>query len=291
MALDTYANFQAAIADHLIRTDLTSQIVDCITLFEAEASQELFRNRLIEVELVLIPSAPAAVNVTGAVDAGDGTIQLTVDSTASIPFDGDLVTIENVEGTTEANGLWNTLFTSGATTVILVGSTFTNTYTSGGTMQGVQGRCMLPADFIGWRRVTAVGSTNFDLTYVTPGVFAEVFPTDVATAGTSRSFTIGATYGGSALFVHPGSVTRLILNYFAATPALSGSLNWLFTNRVDAYWNGVLEQIYRYTKDYDQASVYQQAKSAIFDQIKRRQFREAGALAIRVAGSSYGQTP
>jgi hypothetical protein len=42
MALDNYADFQAAIADQIVRTDLTNQIIDCITLFEVEASRELF---------------------------------------------------------------------------------------------------------------------------------------------------------------------------------------------------------------------------------------------------------
>ncbi len=105
--------------------------------------------------------------------------------------------------------------------------------------------------------------------------------------GVPRSFTIAGGY----LKTVPADGVPLEFDYFATTAALSGSLNWLFTNRVDAYWNGTLEQVYRYVKDYDQAVYYQQSKAAIFDQIKKQQFREAGGLAIRVLGSNYGATP
>lgn len=45
MSFTTYAALQAAVADQLARSDLTSQIVDFIALFEAEAARELFRMR------------------------------------------------------------------------------------------------------------------------------------------------------------------------------------------------------------------------------------------------------
>ncbi len=287
MALDTYANFKAAIADHLIRTDLTTQIVDCITLFEAEASNELFRNRRIETTTILVPSNPAAVNVTGAADNGSGLIRLTVDSSSTFTT-GQEGTVASVGGTTEADGTWLVTVIDG-TTLDLQGSTFTNTYTSGGTAQAPQGRCPLPTDFIGWRRLTWTGNPRVELQYIHPSIFSVEFPAFPAIVAVDlpRTFTIEGNY----IKILPIDGTPLEFDYFGSTPALAGSLNWLFTNRVDAYWNGVLEQIYRYTKDYDQASVYQQAKGAIFDQIKKQQLREAGALAIRVQGSSYGATP
>ena len=42
MALSTYTELKAAIADYLDRSDLTSQIVDFITLAEAEFNRTLF---------------------------------------------------------------------------------------------------------------------------------------------------------------------------------------------------------------------------------------------------------
>jgi hypothetical protein len=287
MALDTYANFKTAIADQLVRTDLTLQIVDCITLFEAEASNELFRNRRIETTTILVPSNPAAVNVTGAANNGSGLIRLTVSSTSTFTT-GQEASVASVGGTTEANGTWLVTVISG-TTMDLQGSTFTNTYTSGGTAQAPQGRATLPTDFIGWRRLTWTGNPKRELDYVHPSIFTTEFPTFPAIVAVDlpRSFTIEGGY----IKIIPIDGTPLEFDYFGSTPALSSSLNWLFTNRVDAYWNGVLEQIYRYSKDDDQATIYQQAKGAIFDQIKKQQFREAGALAIRVQGSSYGATP
>lgn len=57
MAFTSYATLQAAIADQLARGDLTSQIPDFITLFEAEANRELFRMRLSETSTNLTPSS------------------------------------------------------------------------------------------------------------------------------------------------------------------------------------------------------------------------------------------
>lgn len=52
MALTTYTELKASIADWLHRTDLTTQIVDFITLAEVEINSDL-RNRLMEVDEVL----------------------------------------------------------------------------------------------------------------------------------------------------------------------------------------------------------------------------------------------
>lgn len=76
----------------------------------------------------------AAKNITGCADNGSGVIRVT--SNAHGYANGEWVVIENVGGTTEANGVW---VVSGATTNTfdLTGSTFTNTYTSGGTAKRV----------------------------------------------------------------------------------------------------------------------------------------------------------
>lgn len=59
MALTTYAELQAAIADYLARSDLTTQIVDYITLFEAAANRRL-RVRQMETTTSLTPSSGSA---------------------------------------------------------------------------------------------------------------------------------------------------------------------------------------------------------------------------------------
>jgi hypothetical protein len=75
-----------------------------------------------------------AYAISGAVTHG-GLIQIT---SAANPFQtGDKVRIQNVGGTVEANAKWDITRISG-TTFDLIGSTFTNAYTSGGTVRHVQ---------------------------------------------------------------------------------------------------------------------------------------------------------
>lgn len=78
--------------------------------------------------------APGALPITGAADNGSGLIRITVSSTSSLTT-GDIRTITDVGGTTEANGTWTITVVNG-TTFDLQGSTFANTYTSGGVVAG-----------------------------------------------------------------------------------------------------------------------------------------------------------
>jgi hypothetical protein len=287
MALDNYVDFQAAISDQLARPDLTTQIIDCITLFECEASYELFRMRPEDKVTILVPTAPSAINVTGAANNGAGLIRITLTGTSTLAT-GNEVSVAGVQGTVEANGSWIITVIDGFN-VDLQSSAFVNTYTTGGTLQLPQGTCPLPSDYMGWRRVTWTGSPNSDLEYVHPATLSVEFPTflPVVEISMPRVFTIE----GTTLLVSPVDTTPLEFEYFAKTAALSGSLNWLFSNRVDCYWNGVLEQVYKYLKDYDQAGIYRAYKEDIFTEIKKQRFREDGTLTIRVFGSSYGATP
>lgn len=78
--------------------------------------------------------APGAATVTGAADNGSGEIRLTVSSTSGWST-GDYKTVDSVGGTTEANGTWQITVIDG-THIDLDGSTFANTYTSGGQVDG-----------------------------------------------------------------------------------------------------------------------------------------------------------
>jgi len=70
-----------------------------------------------------------AATITGAADNGSGGIRIT---SASHGFDDDdIVLVHDVGGTTEADGTWK-VENSATNTFDLVGSTFSNTYTSGG---------------------------------------------------------------------------------------------------------------------------------------------------------------
>jgi hypothetical protein len=59
MAITTYAQLQAAVASWLDRSDLTTEIVDFITLFEAVANRRL-RVRQMETSTTLTPSSGSA---------------------------------------------------------------------------------------------------------------------------------------------------------------------------------------------------------------------------------------
>lgn len=280
MALNTNANFQAAITDQLARSDLTSQIVDCITLFESEALREVFRNRGAEKTTILIPTNPAAITVTGAANNGSGLIRLTLSGTSTLSTNQE-VGVSSVGGTVEANDTWIITVIDGFN-IDLQGSVFTNAYTSGGVVQAQIGVVTLPSDYLAWRRVTWTGNPNAELEYVEPSIIHAYYPTATTsgTTGAPQYFTIE----GSTLYVRPLSGTHLEFDYYGLTTALTNSLNWLFTNHVDCYWNGTLEQVYSYLKDYEQAGVYQNKKIASYDLIKKLMFRENTNMAVRVMG-------
>jgi len=300
MSLDTYANFKTAIADHLARDDLASQITDCITLFESEAALELFRERRSIGSIVYPPLGSESTvtaqgtlaTITGASANSVNGIRLTVNDTSYLGSPGDTFEylIRNVEGTTEANGRWLVTISDGVT-VDLENSTFVNAYTSGGEIADYHGPFLqIPSDYLGWISVTWLGSPPRQLQYVGNDVFNSefAFADTNLTTGTPSIFTIE----GSALLIKPFDFsTHVELVYYKKTESLASSLNWLFTEQVDCYWNGVLEQIYEYLKDYEQAAHYGAAKQKSFDEIKMERFREGTNLAIRVAGSNFGATP
>lgn len=75
-----------------------------------------------------------SIAVSGAADNGSGLIRLTVSSTSGWTT-GDIKDVASVGGTTEANGTWTITVVDG-THIDLQGSTFANTYTSGGYVAG-----------------------------------------------------------------------------------------------------------------------------------------------------------
>lgn len=82
-----------------------------------------------------------AITITGAADNGSGAIRITAASHGFVT--SDIVTIHDVGGCTEANDVWKITKIT-ANTFDLQGSTFTNTYTSGGKAyeepEGLQGQ-------------------------------------------------------------------------------------------------------------------------------------------------------
>lgn len=75
-----------------------------------------------------------ALTITGAANNGSGLIRLSVADTSTFET-GEIKTVSDVTGTTEANGTW-TITVADATHIDLQGSTFTNAWVSGGTIGG-----------------------------------------------------------------------------------------------------------------------------------------------------------
>jgi hypothetical protein len=198
MSFDTYADLKDRIADQLARSDLTTQIPDFITLFEAAAARKL-RVRPMETTTQLTPTSGVA---------------------------------------------------------------------------------SLPTDYLGWRSVVWTGDPNVVLEYVHPSYLEALWPT--APAGTPHQFTIY----GSQLSVLPSDDTPIQLDYFAKNSALSSSLNNLYTNHPDAYFFGSLVEAYTFVKDYEQAQIWKARRDEVFDEISKLNFRENGALQIRVMGAT-----
>lgn len=74
---------------------------------------------------------PVYTAITGAVSDGSSDNEVRITSNSHGLSDGERVTIKDVTGTTEANGTW-VVGGAATNTFDLVGSTFSNTYVSGG---------------------------------------------------------------------------------------------------------------------------------------------------------------
>jgi hypothetical protein len=83
----------------------------------------------------LDPLAPGALVITGAANNGSGLIRLTVASTATLTT-GQIISINGVVGTVEANGEHWVITVVDGTHIDLRGSAFANAYVSGGVIGG-----------------------------------------------------------------------------------------------------------------------------------------------------------
>lgn len=139
------------------------------------------------------------------------------------------------------------------------------------------GVATVPTDYLGHRRVTWTGSPIHELSYVTPPIYAAYLNSG---SGTPTIFTIE----GSNLRVAPSSDTALTFDYYARTAAVSGSLNWLFTNHPDAYLFGSLCEANAFNKDVDPAGLWKARRDEVFDEIAKLDFNERQGMAVRTMG-------
>jgi hypothetical protein len=148
------------------------------------------------------------------------------------------------------------------------------------TLTPSSGVATLPSDYLGYRRVTWTGSPIHDLVYVTPPVYSSYLN---APSGTPSVFTIE----GSNLRLAPSSDTALTFTYNQKTAAVSGTLNWLFTNHPDAYLFGSLCEANAFNKDVDAAGLWKSRRDEIFSEISMLDFNERQGMTMRL----MGQTP
>ena len=148
------------------------------------------------------------------------------------------------------------------------------------TITPSSGSADLPADYLGYKRLTVTSSSRIDLQYVHPSYLQGLFPTGIS--DTPRFFTIE----GSAVKTRSSDATGIELLYYAKTPAVSASLNWLFTNHPDAYLFGTLAESGGFTDDPDKLAMWGIRRDQVFEEIRMSDFRERGHMAMRVAGAT-----
>lgn len=151
------------------------------------------------------------------------------------------------------------------------------------TLATTNGIGTLPSDYLGYRRVTWNGSPNQNLEYVAPPLWAaEWIPNSDGSlvTGIPAIFTIE----GSNLRIKPLDDSGLTFDYFQKPAALSGALNWLYTNHQDAYLFGVLAEANAFNKNIDPAGLWKARRDEVFQEISMLDFNERQGMAIRVFG-------
>lgn len=142
-----------------------------------------------------------ALTITGAANNGSGLIRLLVASTATFAT-GQVKTVSDVVGTTEANGTW-TITVVDATHIDLQGSTFVSAYSSGGTIGGGIEEIALGS---------GLSMTGNVLSSTLSGAFGYISGLILSTAGASSTFTISAgaasDVAGSGLMTLAASITK-----------------------------------------------------------------------------------
>jgi hypothetical protein len=142
------------------------------------------------------------------------------------------------------------------------------------------GAAALPADYLGWRRATVTSTPRVELTYVHPSYLQALYPSGLT--DTPRHFTIEA----SALKTRSSDATAIELVYFAKTPAVSATLNWLFTNHPDAYLFGSLAEAEAFGVNDERLPMWKARRDEVLAEVVSSDFRERGAMEIRAAGAT-----
>ena len=144
------------------------------------------------------------------------------------------------------------------------------------TLTPSNGAATLPSDYLAWRRVTWAGDTRVELEYVHPSYLVAAYPT--RPEGVPRVFMIE----GSTISIRPIDDTELHMTYFQKIPALSGSVNWLFTAHPDIYLFGSLCEAEMFLVNDERAALWARRRDNLFDEIEKLSNKTRGSGAIWV---------
>lgn len=145
------------------------------------------------------------------------------------------------------------------------------------TLTPASGSATLPTDYVLWRRVTWTGSPRRELEYVAPSYLQAAFPD--TPAGYPSIFTIE----GSTLKIRPTDTTDLEFNYYQKIPAVSGSVNWLFSSHPDLYLFGSLAEAGDFLDDEKKLMKWKARRDELMAEVERVGNR-SGSSAIRIMG-------
>lgn len=143
----------------------------------------------------------------------------------------------------------------------------------------------LPSDFLGMIDLSWNGTPQTSLNYVSPTMFIYFNPNNTSDASAPPQ---NYTFKANQVYLDPIDDTGLTIQYYQKTPALSSSLNWLWTNHPDAYLFGTLAEANYFNKGnaLTMAQTWKQRRDEVFDEIQAQEFRERGGLQVQVKGNT-----
>jgi hypothetical protein len=155
--------------------------------------------------------------ITNVKPAADGTIDVTAPSVSGLKS-GDIVLISNVDGTVEANGVWQINIVD-ATTFNLIESHFTNAYAGGGTVS-------LAMAFKNWKlsmKAALPKQTNVSVAgYQT--VLSGIISAQLTASGPYNNSHVGLVVGDTYLWFL-GFTDSISINVPAAVETLEPSVD------------------------------------------------------------------
>src|SRR5215813_14135747 len=147
------------------------------------------------------------------------------------------------------------------------------------TLPLTSGVAALPADFLGMRRVTWLGSSARELDYVHPGLLKIYYPT--SPQGMPNLYTLES---GNILVMPINDSSSLGILYRGKTTALVTALNWLFTDYPDLYLYGSLAEAQGFNVDQSNLAMWKSLADEAWNEVAINDFNERTNMSMRSTG-------